>query len=105
MPALRARVRVRAFLRDRRGAAQLRIDLRINLPKWVSDLLWLLLGDDLGRLRFSLCVFEDKLRFRRSETTGSNRGCGEHNRTGDNDQGGRKTSHKVAFYGAERLPP
>src|SRR5438874_3994560 len=58
MPAPRTRVCARAFLRDGRGPAQLRIDARINLRERINDLPRLIFRDDLGRLFMSESVLE-----------------------------------------------
>src|SRR5438874_11208071 len=46
MPAHRARMGMRAFLRDRRRLHQLAIQMPIDLGKGVNDLLWIIVRDD-----------------------------------------------------------
>ena len=45
VPAHRAGMRVRAFLRDSRSLHQLGIDVPINLAKWINDLPGIILRD------------------------------------------------------------
>src|SRR3979411_816189 len=73
----------RAFLSDRRGTAQLRVDARIHPGDRVNDFLRLILRDDLGGLRFSLGVLENKPRFSR---LASHCGCSDGKGRSDNEK-------------------
>src|SRR6516225_10611770 len=65
MPALRKRVRVSAFLRDRRGAPQLWINPCVDLGKGLHDFLRIILVHYFDRLLFTGTIFVNKLRVRR----------------------------------------
>src|SRR5712692_7106390 len=65
MPALLARMSARAFLGDGRRPSQFGVDGTVRFCERMDDFLRGILGDDLGRVGFSIGVFENKPRFAR----------------------------------------
>src|SRR5438477_2756466 len=64
MPAHRARVRMGAFLRNRRGTRQFRIEMSICGAQWMDDLIGIIMRDDRHRFLSAIWVLEIVVRNR-----------------------------------------
>src|SRR6266496_1524965 len=58
---------VGAFLGNRGGATQFRIDICVHLWNRINDLLWIIFVDDVGGLLFPESIGVNKFRVRRGE--------------------------------------
>src|SRR5437762_12800135 len=64
MPAHRARVRMGAFLRNRRGTGKFRIEVSICGAQWMDDLIGIIMRDDRHRFLSAIRALEIVVRNR-----------------------------------------
>src|SRR5207237_9863395 len=100
MPALLARMSMGAFLGDGRRPSQFGVVGTVRFCERMDDFLRGILGDDLGRVGFSIGVFENEPRFAGFNKLAMGRSRNEQTRSRDRNQTGREAT---GFGQKERL--